>query len=485
MSSVTSDEGDGALKMFAKATKNLVSEIDTEGSLIPVSRLNDSDGLAPLALVIKRNGYWFWQGSKYHPSDFELNDVLVGDPIDPVVVETDFLNYDSEVVDNKSGSASAVLGAGTVNVGGSGSSTLKSPFGYLKKEEVDIQKLLQDSKSRVLDLKHSLIQQTWEKQGKVLTLVKERIITTQPCTISEDLKKDGTFAGVFGSDKTLKVSVNDKAKPFAHIDTNVSIIIPPKTTIAYSVIELEVAHTGHYELCLLPNVKGGFPVEGPVKVKQASTVSAAPGKTTNKLQKDLEGLQGQFAVLSKLPPSTRSSLFQQISLLLQDSAAISVLKDALEDLRDGKPPDPSALEKVPALKATLELVHKTDTKPSGKKLEPSALTAIHLLISSLDEMKVSALFELKSCFSYTTQQALLHLVQNMTLNKKSYLKDPALAALTDEKVFKKITSLFASCNVTLLKEKDSLVTKISKPEDRSPLMLCIAVRGLASLAPPA
>lgn len=56
----------------------------------------------------------------------------------------------------------------------------------------------------------------------------------------------------------------------------------------------------------------------------------------------------------------------------------------LEDLRDGKQPDPSALEKVPALKATLELVQKTDTKPSGKKLEPSALTAIHLLISSLD-----------------------------------------------------------------------------------------------------
>lgn len=72
----------------------------------------------------------------------------------------------------------------------------------------------------------------------------------------------------------------------------------------------------------------------------------------------------------------------------------------------------------------------------------------------------------------------------MTLNKKSSLKDPALAALTDEKVFKKITSLFASCNVTLLKEKDSLVTKISDPEDRSPLMLCIAVQGLASLAPP-
>ncbi len=49
------------------------------------------------------------------------------------------------------------------------------------------------------------------------------------------------------------------------------------------------------------------------------------------LSLDLEGLQGQFTVLSKLPPSTRSSLFQQISLLLQDSAAIGVLEDAVSD----------------------------------------------------------------------------------------------------------------------------------------------------------
>ncbi|XP_016142929.1 gasdermin Eb isoform X1 [Sinocyclocheilus grahami] len=471
--------------MFAKATKNLVSEIDTDGSLIPVSRLNDSDGLAPLALVIKRNCYWFWQQPKYLTSDFKLNDVLVGDPINPAVVESDFLTYNGKVVDNKSGSAAAEFGPGTINVGGAGSSKLQSSFGNLKKEEVDVQKLLQDSKSRVLDLKHSLIEQTRESQREVLTLVKERIVTTQPCTVTEDVQEGGTCTGMFGFNKTIKVSVNDKSKPFVEYDTNVSINIPPKTTIAYSVIELEVAHTGHYELCLLPNIKGGFEVDGPVKVKQSSTVSAAPGKTTNKLQKDLEGLQGQFTVLSKLPSSTRSALFQQISLLLQDSAAISVLEDALEDLCGGTQPDPIALEKVPALKATLELVQKTaGANPSGKQKKPSALTATHLLISSFDEMTDSALLELKSCCSYATLQALLHLVQNMTSNKKSSLKDAALAALTNEKVFKKVTSLFASCNVTLLKEKDSVVTKIGKPQDRLPLMLCIAVKGLASLVPP-
>lgn len=72
----------------------------------------------------------------------------------------------------------------------------------------------------------------------------------------------------------------------------------------------------------------------------------------------------------------------------------------------------------------------------------------------------------------------------MASNKKSSSKDAALAVLAEEKVFKKITALFDSCNVTLLKEKDSLVTKIRNPQDRLPLMLCIAIKGLASLVPP-
>ncbi|XP_077065267.1 gasdermin Eb isoform X1 [Siphateles boraxobius] len=471
--------------MFAKATKNVLSEIDTEGSLIPLSRLNDSDGLVPLALVIKRNRFWFWQRPKYLTLDFKLNDVLVGDPINPVVVETDFLSYNGKVVDNKSGSAAADLGPGTINIAGTGSSKLQSSFGNLKKQELDVQKLLQDSKSRVLDLQHSLIQQTRETQREVLAVVKERIFTTQPCTVTEEVQEGGTCTGMFGFNKTIKVSVNDKGKSFVEYDTNVSINIPPKTTIAYSVIELEVAHTGHYGLCLLPNVKGGFEVDGLVKVKQANSVSAAPGKTTSKLQKDLEGLQGQFTVLSKLPSNTRCSLFQQISVLLQNSVAISLLEDALEDLCDGTQPDLSALDEVPALKATLKLVQKAaGSKSSGMQTKPSALTATHLLFSSLDEMTDPALLELKSCCSYATLQALLHLVQNLSLNKKSSWKDAALAVLADEEVFKKTTALFASCNVTLLKEKDSLVTKISNPQDRLPLMLCIAVKGLASLAPP-
>lgn len=48
-------------------------------------------------------------------------------------------------------------------------------------------------------------------------------------------------------------------------------------------------------------------------------------------------------------------------------------------------PDLNALDEVPALKATLELVQKADgSNSTGQQMKPSTLTATHLLFSSLD-----------------------------------------------------------------------------------------------------
>lgn len=68
-----------SLQMFAKATRKFVTEIDPDGCLIPVSRLNDSDKLLLLSIVVKSKPVWFWKPPKYIPSDFTLSDVLLGD----------------------------------------------------------------------------------------------------------------------------------------------------------------------------------------------------------------------------------------------------------------------------------------------------------------------------------------------------------------------------------------------------------------------
>lgn len=69
--------------MFNKVTRSLLHQTDQDGTLIPVSRLNDSEKLKPLAVVIKCPGTRFWQRTKYKATDFTLNDLLQGKPIQP------------------------------------------------------------------------------------------------------------------------------------------------------------------------------------------------------------------------------------------------------------------------------------------------------------------------------------------------------------------------------------------------------------------
>lgn len=72
--------------MISKAVKSMLKEVDSNGSLIPVSSLNDSSGkLNLLSLIVKtrpRCGC-FWQEPKYQSRGFSLSDVLKpGEPED-------------------------------------------------------------------------------------------------------------------------------------------------------------------------------------------------------------------------------------------------------------------------------------------------------------------------------------------------------------------------------------------------------------------
>ncbi|CAB1350695.1 unnamed protein product, partial [Coregonus sp. 'balchen'] len=170
--------------VFAKATANFVRQIDPEGTLISVCRLNDSDKLVPMALVVKRNRFWFCQ--KYQPSGFTLN-----------VSESDFLSYDGRFGDNRSGKLDAKAGNVSVNIERRGSSKLQSSFGKLKKQDVDVRKLLLASNDRMVDMQHVLVQQCQKRAG-VFAVLKERVLTTTPCSISEQVQEQGKCQGVLG-----------------------------------------------------------------------------------------------------------------------------------------------------------------------------------------------------------------------------------------------------------------------------------------------
>ncbi|XP_036439065.1 gasdermin Eb [Colossoma macropomum] len=482
--------------MFAKATSKFVSEIDPDGCLIPVSRPNELDNLTLLSLVIKHKRFWFWQRPKYLPTDFTLNDLLLGEKnIDPDIIETDFLKYNSTLENTTTGGAEAGFGSSSINMAGKGSSKLASSFGNLKKQEVDVRKLLDESKDRVLDMQHSLVQQTREKRREVFALVKERIVTTQACSITEEVQEGGSCGAFLGLPLPKKIQVSVKNGSHQS-DSNVLVEIPAKAALAFCVIELNVKSTGHFELCLLPDTYGGFEVDGSEK-KCENKVYATPPEPPNKqLQRDLDKLQSQFTLLSGLPASMRSSLFQQLTLLLEDKTAISALDLALEDLCSGKDPDLSTLDKAPSLKAavqtTIELLQGSkgaDHAPlkstsSEEQLEPTALTATHVITSALEEMTDSTLSALKSCSSSSSLQALHSLVQNVVENKKCSLKDSSLAVLAEENTYSKFEELFGSSNITLCKEEDTICAKISSHQGHNSLILCIAICGLASLVTP-
>ncbi|XP_051262766.1 gasdermin Eb [Dicentrarchus labrax] len=469
--------------MFATATRNFVEEVDNGGLLIPVSSLNDTIDL--LTVVVKRKRFWLWQKPKYIPTDFNLNDILTGDtPIKPGVIEADFIKYNGTYGDNIQGSVDANFAHSNVNLQAKDSSKLQSSFGSLKKEEVDVQKLLRDSKDSVLDMSHSLVQQTKEKPKQAFGIVKERIVTTQPCSVIEEVQQGGQCGGGLSlcGPKNSKVSLKENGS--LSKDSNVTMEIPIHTTIAYTLIELEIKHDGRYEMCLMSYTSGGFEVDGPAW-KRLFGASGAPvdASDNSHLRQQLEELSEHFQLLSALPVSTRSSLLQQITKVMEDREAVSSLQNVLDQMCLGQRPPPDNTESPKQnIQAILDLLPQSGQVESTQAGQSTpVLTALHLIVSAMDEMTNDCLAVLGMCCSFTVLQALELLVQCVSRKGELPLSSAGLAALTED-VYEKAEHLFASSNVSLRRDGDTVKTEINHQPGNLPLVLCIAVRGLATLS---
>ncbi|XP_030226617.1 gasdermin Eb [Gadus morhua] len=473
--------------MFATATKNFVEEVDKDGVLIPVSSLNDS--IKILSLVIKRRRYWFWQKPKYLATDFCFNDILKGDqPILPVLTETDFIKYNGRFSDNMQGNIEANLHPEALNlsVEGKDSSKLRSAFGSLKKEELDLQKLLRDSKDRVLDMSHSLIQQTKEKRREVFGVVKERIVTTQPSSVIEEVQQTGALGGLLSlcGPKALKVSFKENANLAK--DSNVTMELPPHTTIAYGLSELEVKPNGHYELCLMSGTHGGFEVDGSSEEQLVGAIDGHKNTAnSNWLKQELDKLGSHFQLLSGLKASTRSSLFQYVCSVLKERGAVSLLESVLNQIRHGeRPPLDSgqADSQTQTVQALLEVLVLSGEEKSVETEDFSCtLLALHLVISALDEMSDDCRAVLGSCCTPQVLKSLDLLVQCVTEAGEMSLSSGDLAPLTGD-TYQRTELLFASCGVSLKRDGELLRTEVICQQTDPTLILCIVVKGLAAIS---
>ncbi|XP_034030880.1 gasdermin-E-like [Thalassophryne amazonica] len=459
--------------MLSTATRNFVEEVDRGGLLVPVCSLNDTINL--LTVVVKRKRKWVWQKPRYLPTDFSLNDILKGDPpIKPAVTETDFIKYNGTFGGNLQASVDASFEHSTVKIQGKESSKLQSSFGSLKKQEVDVPSLLRDTNDRMLDMSHCLIQQMKEKQRQVFGVVKERIVTTQPCSVIEDMQLGGQCGGgLTCGPKITKISLKENGS--LNNDSNVTMEIPPHTTIAYGLVELEVKACGRFELCVMSGISGGFEVDGSAKEVGVSAVDAGVHASEDScVTHELEQLNHHFQLLSDLPASTRSSLLCQLTMLMEEQGAISALQNVLERMclsPSAAPVDVNVVSEKQRFKDFLNLVESAEP-------DLSVLGAVHLLTSALDEMTSDGLAVLAKCCRPSVLQILELLVQ-CAVGKGQ--KPVSSTVLTDHDSGM-IEHLLVSSNMSLKRDGDTVKTEIHQQPGNLHLVCCIAVRGLSTLA---
>ncbi|KFP84889.1 Non-syndromic hearing impairment protein 5, partial [Apaloderma vittatum] len=497
--------------MFAKATKNFVRETGGGGDLIPVSHLNDSDKLQLLSLVTKRRKFWCWQKPKYHFLTVTLSDVLTEDePIKPVIVESDFAKYMGKFEDFVQGSIETSFGKISLGAGGKGYVENQSSFGNLRKQEIDLQQLMKDVKDRTIKLSSSLLQQVIERKREVLCILREKIITTQKCTISEHIQTEEKISGVIGcSARIVKVSVSEDGSMGK--DSSVILEIPPATTIAYGVIELFIKQSGQFEFCLLDDQQGGFEkasAEGSAYPHSALFRDASflyqPDAVDNEtysgvehvvpsdaalsvLRQDLSRLKTQFQPFVKLPEDKQRALYETLCELLLKEEMVTALEDVLDDICTGDKPDLRELKPAQQqdLADLLQLLGcSLQSELMVQKYQPQdkeLFSAAHLLISAISELSDYTLVLLRACCDLQVVPALCCLPNITSADGSVALSSPLVAPLTDRGRFDVVQRLFASSNINLEMTESSVKAVTMKEPRFSPLVLYVALYGFDAL----
>ncbi|XP_007944697.1 gasdermin-E [Orycteropus afer afer] len=491
--------------MFAKATRNFLREVDTDGTLIALSNLNDSDKLQLLSLVTKKKRFWCWQRPKYQFLSVPFGDVLTeGQLLSPVVVDSDFVKYEGKFENNVTGTIETAIGKIKLNVAGKGLTESQSSFGTLRKQEVDLQRLMRDSAERTINLKNPVLQQVLERRNEVLCILTQKIVTTQECIISEHNQIEEKCGGMMGiQTKTIRVSATEDGNVVK--DSNVVLEIPASTTIAYGIIELYVKLDGQFEFCFLQGKDGGFEHERSDSIYLDPTVfrmffnadlpdsrhglSSSTG-LLSALKQDALLLEKNFHPFVELPEKQQTALRDILQTVLFDDELLMALERVFDDMARGLSPPQAVMGELKPLQqqhlwAFLQLVGcslqgrhpRQEDALSNRELFSTA----YFLVTALAEMPDNATALLGTCCKLQIIPSLCHLLRALSADGLSDLEDPSLAPLVDTEKFGIVQHLFALADISLERLQSSVKAVILKDSNVLPLILCIALIGLCAL----
>ncbi|KAE8596536.1 hypothetical protein XENTR_v10016140 [Xenopus tropicalis] len=500
------------IKMFAKATKNFLKDIDAGGDLIPVYSLNDSDKAHLLGVVAKTRRFWCWQKPKYHFSSCSctLSDIMTEDKeIKPVVVESEFVKYEGTFGDVIKGNIGAEVGALQMNASGCGYVESQSSFGTLRKQEVDMQHLMKDVHDRRINLHHPFIKQLQENKNDVLCILKEKIVTTQKCIITEHTQTEETFKGkVSMKAKIVKVSVSENGNYLK--DENTILEIPPPTAIAYGVVELYIKHNGTFDFCLLSEKKGGFEKENLEKHQHSNplpsdqlvlfdwdVVDGSKEAFVRKcilrsaplclLREGIAAHEKHFSAWKQLPDVQCLELYTLLCQILYDGQALSKLHAVVEDLCSKRKPTQAAFDELmPSQRIIAEniLYLSGYDMPNGKFLHAAnreLLVALHILTSALNELSDSALAVLGTCCELQLLPVFSALMNMSSDEGLCSTTEPALMDFLDQERFYVSQKLFALFNIELEIKEDFIYAATAEDPGFLPLILFIVITGLQLL----
>ncbi|XP_036036139.1 gasdermin-E [Onychomys torridus] len=495
--------------MFAKATRNFLKEVDAGGDLISVSHLNDSDKLQLLSLVTKKKRYWCWQRPKYQFLSVTLGDVLTeGQWLSPVVVESDFVKYESRFENHTSGSIGTVVGKVKLNVGGKGLVEGCSSFGTLRKQEVDLQQLIQDAVGRTVNLDNPVLQQVLERRNEVLCVLTQKIVTTQKCVISEHVQTEEKCGGMVGiPTKTVQVSAVEDGTIMK--DTSVVLEIPAATTIACGIIELYVKQDGQFEFCLLQGKHGGFEHErkvdsvylDPLAYREFAFLDMLDGGQEissqdgplHVLKQASVHLERSFHPFAVLPAEQQMALSHLLQKVLFDEELLKALEQVCDDMAGGLWSSQAILamkeltdSQQQDLTAFLQLVGcRVQGERPGPKDEVSnqkLFATAYFLVSALAEMPDNATILLGMCCKLHIIRMLCYLLDTLSDDRVCDFEDPTLAPLRDTERFEIVQRLFASADIALERMQLSIKATILKDSCIFPLILHITLSGLCTLS---
>ncbi|KAM9824319.1 gasdermin-E-like [Neosynchiropus ocellatus] len=462
--------------MFSRATANLVQQVDPDGSLIHVCGINDAGKLAPWALVVKRKPIWFWKKPKYHPTDFNLSNVLLGgELLSMETTEEEFVTYSETFGINRSGKLETGATKAVVTLEGRGTSKLQSNFGQLGKKKLDIQNLVNNSNERLVNMNHELVKQL-EKSNVVLAMVSEVILTTSVCSILEKRTSQCSLQFVLDLIGMLanagRVSVTEGSN--LERDSDVSMVIRPGTVVAYSVLELDIKKDGHCEFCLPHGKNGGFEADMlQDDFLQDSLCEVDGGPQHGAGDAPLSGwLDEKLSSLAKLPQSTRQALFQNLHQTMREKEVLSGLQSMLEEIFL----DQTQLESRRQLLSLL----LGDESESFSSDPAALLESVLVVVSAMEELPDETL----GLLSESEPEFLMACDDMVCLLKEtgSSVSCSSLPPLLQEsQAFQSATKLFSSANLTLSRDADRAWVDGRSNHGVEMLVLSLTLHGLSLL----